>query len=124
MAIFSKTPSFKDITTHLTNSNIPSIDTNTQLLGMPIPLSDSLSEQELSMLTWIDVYRLQYNKKNDIRPFVFFSYDNVISKPALSDAKSLLKQKKETDLLLYSLGLGSLTQNEHLSFVPEFSSRV
>lgn len=91
---------------------------------MPIPLSDSLSEKELSMLTWLDTYHLRYRNKYELDPCIFFSYDNVVSKPALSDAKTLLKQKKETDLLLYGLWLNSLTEHEYLSFVPTFSSSV
>lgn len=123
MAIFSKIPSRKKITNHSSDLTISS-DTHTYILGMPMPLSDSLSMEELSMLTWIDIYRLRYSREDKLRPLVLFSYDNVISKPPLSEANSLLKQKKETDLLLYNLELWDLTPYEHMTFIPEFSSRV
>ena len=127
MATFPKTPSSKDLLAHtplISNISIPTT-TSTPLISCPISLSDSLSVEELSALTRMDVYHLRYASKDKaIQAYTFFNYDNVISKPALSDAKSLVKQKKETDLLLYSLGLSSLTQHEHISFVPAFSSRV
>gem|GEM_PF-4097119 len=108
MAIFPKIPSSKELLVHLPSISKltaePSISTS--FLGCPLPLSDSLSIESLSMLTRIDVYRLRHaNNKAPISPLTFFYYDDVISKPALSDAKSLIKQKKETDLLLYGLGL-------------------
>ena len=126
MATFPKTPSSKDLLAHTPLISNSAIHTNTTpFISCPISLSDSLSVEELSALTRMDVYYLRYtSKEKPVQPYTFFSYDNVISKPALSDAKSLVKQKKETDLLLYSLGLSSLTQNEHISFVPAFSSRV
>lgn len=127
MAIFPKIPSSKELLVHLPSisklTTEPSISTS--FLGCPLPLSDSLSIESLSMLTRIDVYRLRHaNNKTPVSPLTFFYYDDVISKPALSDAKSLIKQKKETDLLLYGLGLWGLTQHEHISIFPEFSSRV
>ena len=127
MATFPKTPSSKDLIAHTPLIKNISISKNTTipLISCPISLSDSLSVEELSTLTRMDVYHLRYaSKERNIQPYTFFNYDNVISKPALSDAKSLVKQKKETDLLLYSLGFSSLTQHEYISFVPEFSSRV
>ena len=127
MAIFPKIPSSKELLLHLPSISKLTINTDNSapFLGCPLALSDSLSIESLSMLTRIDVYRLRHaHTESTISPFTFFYYDDVISKPALSDAKSLLKQKKETDLLLYSLWLWELTQQEYISILPEFSSRV
>ena len=127
MAIFPKTPSSKELFVQVPSISKLLTDSSksTPFLGCPLALSDSLSIESLSMLTRIDVYRLRHaHTQSPVVPFTFFYYDDVISKPALSDAKSLIKQKKETDLLLYSLGLGGLTQQEYISILPEFSSRV
>lgn len=108
MAMFSKTPSSKELLIHLASiSKISPIkSTYTPFLGCPLALSDSLSIESLSMLTWIDIYRLWHiNNEYPTAPMTFFYYDDVVSRPALSDAKTIVKQKKETDLLLYSLGL-------------------
>ncbi|MEI6426665.1 MAG: hypothetical protein WCO66_04965, partial [Candidatus Absconditabacteria bacterium] len=127
MAMFSKIPSSKELLVHLPSINKLPVHTTTYIpfVGCPLALSDSLSVDAISMLTRIDVYRLRHSRNEiSISPLTFFYYDDVISKPALSDAKSLIKQKKETDLLLYGLGLGALTQREFITITPEFSSRV
>jgi hypothetical protein len=106
MATFPKTPSSKDLLAHtplISNLSI-NLTNPTPFISCPISLSDSLSVEELSALTRMHVYHLRHASKDvAVHPYTFFCYDNVISKPALSDAKSLVKQKKETDLLLYSL---------------------
>ena len=107
MAMFPKIPSSKDLLVHLSSViKTPTHSNTTTLFGCPLALSDSLSIEDLSMLSRIDVYRLWHSRtQTPIVPNVFFYYDNIISKPALSDAKSIVKQKKETDLLLHTLGL-------------------
>ena len=126
MAMFPKIPSSKDLLVHLSSViKTPTHSNTTTLFGCPLALSDSLSIEDLSMLSRIDVYRLWHSRtQTPIVPNVFFYYDNIISKPALSDAKSIVKQKKETDLLLHTLGLWALTQHEYINFLPGFSSRI